>query len=179
VEAALRLIDDDADRLTLRAVAREARIAGPSIYDHFPDLEGIRTEVIRSCYQDLIERISQAQAGVADPVERLQVTCLAYARYGADFPHRYALVFRGERDQDEKRAVGDQGAAALQTLVDCIAACIEAGRSTSADPYDDAIAVWSAIHGVITLRASRPNFARLHRDELIRGMVHRLACITT
>jgi AcrR family transcriptional regulator len=178
VEAALRLIDDDADRLTLRAVAREAGIAGPSIYDHFPDLESIRTEVIRSCYQDLIERISQAQAGVADPVERLQVTCLAYARYGADFPRRYALVFRGERDQDEKRAVGDQGAAALQTLVDGIAACKEAGRSTSADPYDDAIAVWSAIHGVITLRASRPNFARLHRDELIRSMVHRLACIT-
>jgi AcrR family transcriptional regulator len=178
VEAALRLIDDDADRLTLRAVAREAGIAGPSIYDHFPDLESIRTEVIRSCYQDLIERISHAQSGVADPVERLEVTCLAYARYGADFPRRYALVFRGERDQDEKRAVGDQGAAALQTLVDGIAACKEAGRSTSADPYDDAIAVWSAIHGVITLRASRPNFARLHRDELIRSMVHRLACIT-
>jgi AcrR family transcriptional regulator len=178
VEAALRLIDDDAGRLTLRAVAREARIAGPSIYDHFPDLESIRTEVIRSCYQDLIERISQAQAGVADPVERLDVACLAYARYGADFPRRYALVFRGERDQDEKRAVGDQGAAALQTLVDGIAACKEAGRSTGADPYDDAIAVWSAIHGVITLRASRPNFARLHRDELIRSMVHRLACIT-
>jgi AcrR family transcriptional regulator len=179
VEAALRLIDDDAGRLTLRAVAREARIAGPSIYDHFPDLESIRTEVIRSCYQDLIERISQAQAGVADPVERLEATCLAYARYGADFPRRYALVFRGERDQDEKRAVGDQGAAALQTLVDIIAACKEAGRSTSADPYDDAIAVWSAIHGLITLRASRPNFARLHRDELLQSMVHRLACITS
>jgi AcrR family transcriptional regulator len=179
VEAALRLIDDDTDRLTLRAVAREARITGPSIYDHFPDLESIRTEVIRSCYQDLIERISQAQADVADPVERLDVTCLAYASYGADFPHRYALVFRGERDQNEKRAVGDQGAAALQTLVDTIAACKAAGRSTTADPYDDAIAVWSAIHGVTTLRASRPNFARLHREELMQSMVHRLARITS
>jgi AcrR family transcriptional regulator len=179
VEAALRLIDDDTERMTLRAVAREARITGPSIYDHFPDLESIRTEVIRSCYEDLTERIFQAQGDVDDPVERLEVTCLAYARYGADFPHRYALLFRGERDQDEKRAVGDQGAAALQTLVDTIAACKEAGRSTSADPYDDAIAVWSAIHGVTTLRASRPTFARLHRDELIQSIVHRLACITS
>jgi AcrR family transcriptional regulator len=179
VEAATRLIDDGTDRLTLRAIAREAGITGPSIYDHFPDLESIRTEVIRSCYDDLIERIFLAQGDVADPVERLEATCLAYARYGADFPHRYALVFRGERDQDEKLAVGDKGAAALQTLVESIAACTEAGRSTSADPYDDALAVWSAIHGLATLRSSRPNFARLHRDELMRSVVHRLARITT
>jgi AcrR family transcriptional regulator len=179
VEAAIRLVDDGADRLTLRAIAREARIAGPSIYDHFPDLESIRTEVIRSCYEDLIERILLAQGDAADPVERLEVICLAYVRYGARFPHRYALVFRGERDQNEKRAVGEQGAAALQTLVDGIAACKDVGRSTSADPYDDAIALWSAIHGITTLRASRPGFARLHRDELIQGMVHRLACITS
>lgn len=95
VEAAIRLIDDGTRRLSLRAIAREAGIAGPSIYDHFPDLESIRTEVIRSCYEDLIERICQAQDAVADPVERLEVTCLAYARYGADFPYRYALLFRG------------------------------------------------------------------------------------
>ena len=177
IEAAIRLIDDGTDRLTLRAIAREAGIAGPSIYDHFPDLESIRTAVIRSCYEDLIERIGQARDDVADPVERLEVTCLAYTRYGADFPHRYALVFRGERDQDEKLAVGERGAAALQTLVDGIAMCKEAGRSASADPYDDAIAVWSAIHGLTTLRSSRPHFARLHRDDLLRNVIHRLACI--
>jgi AcrR family transcriptional regulator len=178
VEATIRLIDDGTDRLTLRAIAREAGIAGPSIYDHFPDLESIRNEVIRSCYEDLIERIYQAQGDAADPVDRLEATCFAYARYGAAFPHRYALLFRGERDQNEKLEVGDRGAAALQTLVDSIAACKEAGRSTSADPYDDALAVWSALHGLTTLRSSRPHFARLHRDELMRSVIHRLACIT-
>jgi AcrR family transcriptional regulator len=179
IEAALRLIDDGADRLTLRAIAREAGITGPSIYDHFPDLESIRTEAIRSCYDDILERISQSQGDVADPVGRLEATCLAYASYGAGFPHRYAFLFRGQRDQDEKLAVADKGEAALQTLVDSIAACKEAGRSASADPYDDALAVWSALHGLITLRFSRPNFARLHRDELMRSTVHRLARITS
>jgi AcrR family transcriptional regulator len=178
-EAAIRLIDGGSDPLTLRAIAREAGIAGPSIYDHFPDLDSIRAEVIRSCYEQLIERIHQARDGVVDPVERLESTCLAYVRYGADFPRRYALVFRGERDQDEKLAVGEKGAAALQTLVDGIASCREAGRSASTDPYDDALAVWSAIHGLTTLRASRPHFARLQRDELLHHLIHRLACITS
>jgi AcrR family transcriptional regulator len=179
IQATIRLIDENIDRLTLRAIAREAGIAGPSIYDHFPDIESIRNEVIRSCYEDLIARIRQAQDDATDPVERLEVTCLAYARYGADFPHRYALLFRAERDQNEKLAVGDAGAAALQTLVDSIAICREAGRSTTAEPYDDALAVWSAIHGLTTLRSSRPHFGRLHRDELMRNVIHRLARITS
>jgi WHG domain-containing protein len=116
----------------------------------------------------LIERISQAQRDVEDPVERVEVTCFAYVEYGAEFPHRYALLFRAKRDQEEKRAVGDRGAAALQTLVDSIAACKTAGRSTSVDPYDDGVAVWCAIHGLTTLRASRPHFAQLHSKAMLR-----------
>ena len=179
VEATIRLVDAGIERLTLRAIAREAGITGPSIYDHFPDVKSIRNEVIRSCYEDLVARIHQAQQGVADPVGRLEATCLSYTSYGADFPHRYALLFRAERDQDEKLAVGQIGAAALQTLVDGIASCREAGRSTSSDPYDDALAVWTAIHGLTTLRSSRPHFARLHGDELLHSVIHRLACITS
>jgi AcrR family transcriptional regulator len=179
VEATIRLIDARIERLTLRAIAREAGITGPSIYDHFPDIESIRNEVIRSCYEDLIARIRTAQQGVADPVGRLEATCVTYTSFGADYPHRYALLFRAERDQDEKLAVGKTGAAALQTLVDGIASCRDAGLSTSTDPYDDALAVWSAIHGLTTLRSSRPHFARLHRDELLRSIIHRLACITS
>ena len=179
VEATIRLVDAGIERLTLRAIAREAGITGPSIYDHFPDVKSIRNEVIRSCYEDLVARIHQAQQGVADPVGRLEATCLSYTSYGADCPHRYALLFRAERDQDEKLAVGQIGAAALQTLVDGIASCREAGRSTSSDPYDDALAVWTAIHGLTTLRSSRPHFARLHGDALLRSVIHRLACITS
>ncbi len=171
------MIDARIDRLSLSAIAREAGIAQPSIYDHFPGLESIRTEVIRRCYDDLIEHISQAQQDVEDPVERVVVTCIAYVAYGAEFPHRYALLFRGERDQEEKRAVGDRGAAALQTLVDGIADCKTAGVSTTADPYDSAVALWSAIHGLTTLRASRPHFAQLHSEEMLRDIIHRLARI--
>ena len=171
------MIDQGIDRLSLSAIAREAGIAQPSIYDHFPGLESIRIEVIRRCYDDLIEHISQAQQDVEDPVERVVVTCIAYVAYGAEFPHRYALLFRGERDQEEKRAVGERGAAALQTLVDGIAACKAAGLSTTADPYESAVALWSAIHGLTTLRASRPHFAQLHSEEMLRDIIHRLARI--
>jgi methylthioribose-1-phosphate isomerase len=90
----------------------------------------------------------------------------------------FAPLFRGERDAEQRDAVGDRGAAALQTLVDAITACNAAGVSASDDPYGDAVAVWSAIHGLTTLRATRPHFERLQSDELMRSIIRRLARIT-
>jgi AcrR family transcriptional regulator len=177
IEAAIRVIDADTDRLTLTSVAGETGIAGPSIYDHFSGVDDIRFEVIRSCYEDLIDQVRQAQRDLQDPVARLEATCLAYVGYAARFPHRYSLLFRAQRDREEKSAVGDRGAAALQTLVDGIADCKAVGVSGSVDPYDDALAIWSAIHGLAMLRASRPNFAQLHDNELMRRMIHRIALI--
>lgn len=177
IEAAIRLIDEDAGPLTLTSIAGETGIAGPSIYDHFSGVDDIRFEVIRSSYEDLIDQVRQAQHDLQDSVARLEATCLAYVGYAARFPHRYSLMFRAQRDQEEKSAVGERGAAALQTLVDSIADCITAGVSSSVDPYEDALAIWSAIHGLAMLRTSRPNFAQLHDDQLMRRMIHRLALI--
>ena len=178
IEAAIRLIDKNTGRLTLTSIASETGVAGPSIYDHFSGVDDIRFEVIRSCYRDLIDQVRQAQRSLQDPVARLDATCMAYVGYAARFPHRYALLFRAPRDRKEKSAVGKRGAAALQTLVDSIAECKAAGVSESVDPYEDALATWSAIHGLAMLRASRPNFAQLHSNELMRQMIHRLALIT-
>lgn len=177
IEAAIRLIDEDAGRLTLTSIAGETGIAGPSIYDHFSGVDDIRFEVIRSCYADLIDQVHQAQRDLEDPVARLEATCSAYLGYAARFPHRYALLFRAPRDRREKSAVGKRGAAALQTLVDSVADCKAAGVSGSGDPYEDALAIWSAIHGLAMLRTSRPNFAQLHDEALMRRMIHRLALI--
>jgi AcrR family transcriptional regulator len=177
IDAALHLIDSGTDRLTLSGIARAADIAAPSVYDHFTGVEEIRFEIIRSCYTDLTARIDAAKRELEDPVERLNVICGTYVGYGAEYPFRYALMFREPRDQREKSAVGTQGAAALQTLVDSIANCKAAGRSASTDPYEDAVALWSAIHGLATLRANRPDFSQLHSDTILRSIANRLALI--
>lgn len=176
-EASERLIDNGAEVLTLRAVAREAGIAGPSIYDHFSGLEEIRNELVGRCFAELIERLVAADASSADPCERLDGICDAYVGYGAAFPHRYALLYQSVRTPERTAASGNRGAAALQILVDCITDCVAAGRSASANPYDDAVAVWAAIHGLTTLRASRPDFRHLHSSETLRDVVHRQARI--
>ena len=178
-EASLRLIDSGAEVLTLRAVARETGIAGPSIYDHFSGLEDIHNELVRLCVDELIERLHEADESAQDPLGRLDAICDAYVAYGAAFPHRYDLLYRAVRTPERKAASGNKGAAALKILVDSIADCAAAGLSASVNPYDDAVAVWAGIHGLTTLRASRPDFRQLHSQDTLRDMVRRQARIST
>ena len=177
--ASQRLIDSGADVLTLRAIARETGIAGPSIYDHFSGLEDIHNALVRLCFDELIGRLHEADESAEDPLDRLDAICDAYVAYGAAFPHRYDLLYRAVRTPERKAASGYKGAAALKILVDSVAACAAAGLSASVNPYEDAVAVWAGIHGLTTLRASRPDFPQLHSEQTLRDMVSRQARITT
>jgi AcrR family transcriptional regulator len=179
VEASRRLIDDGVDTLTLRAVAREAGIAGPSIYDHFANVDAIRDEVIRLCFDELIERLSIAGGADGDAEARLHAICTAYVAYGEEYPHRYALLYRFVRTRERNAATGHGGPRALQILVDSIADCAAAGLSSSTNPYDDAVAVWACIHGLTTLRASRPDFRQIQSRETLRDIVRRQARIVS
>jgi AcrR family transcriptional regulator len=177
VEASRRLIDDGADALTLRGIAREAGIAGPSIYDHFASVDEIRDEAVRLCFEELIARLCDADKAASDPEGRLQAICTAYVAYGEAYPYRYALLYRFVRTRDQNAATGHGGARALQILVESITDCAAVGRSSSTNPYDDAVAVWACIHGLTTLRASRPDFRQVQSDETLRDIVRRQARI--
>ncbi len=179
VEATQRLIDNGIDALTLRAIAREAGVAGPSIYDHFANVDAIRDEVRSLCFDELSAGLSDDAAATDDHVTRLQAICSAYVAYGKAYPYRYALLYSSLRRREQNTATGHGGPRALQILVDSITDCVAAGQSSSSNPYDDAVAVWACIHGLTTLRASRPDFNQIQSDETLRNIVRRQAQIVS
>jgi Tetracyclin repressor-like, C-terminal domain len=124
---------------------RRSCVASPAVHgSDLTEQENAERLATSYCWQ-----VRQAQRDLEGAVARLEATCLAYVGYTARFPHRYALLFGTQRDREEKSAVGDRGAAALQTLVDCVADCKAAGLSGSVDPHGDALAIWSAIKSII------------------------------
>jgi AcrR family transcriptional regulator len=180
VRAALRLIDaGGAEAVTLRAVAREAGISAPSIYDHFDDLEQILGAVVGQCFVDLTTEIRAAGDGVTDPVQRLEAGCRAYLGYGARHPQRYELLFSRERPSDA--AMGEaaaSSAAAFATLQDSISDCAAHGRSASTDPFADAVALWSGLHGYARLHTTHSAFPWPPSDDTIHRLIHGLGRIT-
>jgi AcrR family transcriptional regulator len=190
LEAAARILDraGGEEAVTLRAVAREVGIAAPSIYHHFPDREAILAGVMDAAFGRLVEVLSAGIAEFHDPVDRLRAGCLAYLRFAAEQPHQYRVLFGRtgsvlgppvEAKPAEAETAGLlSGMQAFELLVDAIAACVAAGRSTSTDPFSDAVGLWVALHGLATLRDANPLFPWPDVDGSVETFVHRLALIT-
>ena len=182
MEAATRLVDaNGAEAVTLRAVAREVGISAPSIYDHFDDRDQILNAVIQRCFAELTADITTARDGVTDdPVDRLSAGCDAYLRFAERQPQRYALLFRRPNPRDEAAygAQDDAGAVAFGTLVEGIADCAAAERSTSAEPFNDATALWAALHGYASLRTAQTAFPWPDHQDTLTRIIYGLAHIT-
>jgi AcrR family transcriptional regulator len=192
VSGALAVMEREgsAEAVTLRAVAREIGIAAPSIYAHFTDRDAIVKAVIAQIFDELAAaiRLGEDAAG-SDPVDRLIAGCEAYVGFGLDHPARYGVLFSARRmaSQDYEpgrtgpggRPALAQGADAFALLVTAIEDCARAGVCTSTDPAADATALWVALHGTVSLRASlEARFPWPETREFVRGLVITLAKIT-
>jgi AcrR family transcriptional regulator len=195
VTAALSLIDREGtqEAVTLRAVAREIGIAAPSIYAHFADRDAIVMAVVARLFDELSAAIKYGKAGVPDdPVEQLVAGCEMYVLYGLENPARYGVLFSDQRDATagdycapvaigpDERPVLEFGAEAFALLADGIDECVRAGLSESRDVVADGTAIWTALHGTVTLRAALPGFPWPEPvGNFVREIVLRLAKIVT
>ncbi|HEY6315828.1 MAG TPA: TetR/AcrR family transcriptional regulator [Streptosporangiaceae bacterium] len=192
VAGALALIErtGSAEAVTLRAVAREAGIAAPSIYAHFPDRDAVLMAVVVRIFDELTQAIEQGQTCAGqDPAGRLVAGCEAYVAFGLEHPARYGVLFSTQRPASpdypkpvpigpDGRPVPGFGAGTFALLVQAIQACVTAGVSASTDAAADATAVWVALHGTVSLRTALPRFPWPDPAAFVRQLVLPLAQVT-
>ena len=159
LDAATRLLDAGGrdTALTLRGVAREAGVAAPSVYPHFADLDALVLALIRRHLADLTAAVRAAVADADDAEQALRRAGHAYVRWGLERPGPYTVVFEGRalrqlsRDEELALAAGDDLLEDLLTL-------LRALPTPPADPARAAVAVWSGLHGVVSLRTAKPAY---------------------
>jgi AcrR family transcriptional regulator len=164
----------DAD-LSLRAVAREAGVAAPSVYLQFADKTELVGAVIAHYFEQLREVVVNAIATAAEPVDRLRAGCLAYCRFGLERPGPYHVLFASEApvahvlgrfgDPD------DAGTRAFATLIDAIRDCMTAGIARPGDPFRQATLFWSAMHGYVSLVQLQRGFPWQPVDEFVDDLI--------
>lgn len=159
IEATARLLESsgDAQVLTLAAVAREAGIAAPSIYRHFSDRDELVEAVVADRFDRLDEALVGAMAGISDPAEALRACCGAYCRFGLGHPGHYQVLFSARLALDPARPGDRPGERVFGRLVTAVQACIDAGAARQADANVMAVNIWVALHGIVSLRTSRPD----------------------
>ncbi|MEW1913061.1 TetR/AcrR family transcriptional regulator [Kitasatospora sp. NPDC085895] len=93
-EARRQLASEGAQRLSLRAVARELGMASSAIYRYFPSRDELLTALIVDAYTDLADTADAALAAApAAPRARWRALCGAVRDWALAHPHEYALVY--------------------------------------------------------------------------------------
>jgi AcrR family transcriptional regulator len=149
LNAAEAVLDrDGVDGVTIRAVAQHADVSPMSVYNRFGSKDGLIAALAMRALAQLGSAIDVPDNG--DAVARLHQSCRAYRDFALRHRARYSLVFgAGSPLEDRASEAAGAGRAVFNVLVGLIAAIKpDDGQHES---FEDAQAVWSSIHGAVTI----------------------------
>jgi AcrR family transcriptional regulator len=139
---------------SLRSIARACGVAPSAVYWHFPSEADLRSAVLDAEYTSLIVAVEAALDTAPDDEDRLVVAGNAYIEWALEHPGAYQLLFESADELPATRA--DSGPRLQERIV-------ELARRVDPDaPFPAALLLWSAWHGIVSLR--------LHKQEWDWGM---------
>jgi len=151
------------DPFSLRAVAKEAGIAAPSVYIQFADRNALLLAALEKLFREQVAIRAAAEEEAArsggGPWERLLARSIAAVEFGLKHPGHYKVLFEGRvvlRLNDP--SIADFGRPLLTRSIELIQeiAPASAKARVSSDPQRLALLLWSGLHGVISLRINKP-----------------------
>jgi AcrR family transcriptional regulator len=158
----LLLVPSPTGSFSLRAVAKEAGVAAPSIYIHFADREELLLAVIEGLFAEFMALREAEEARVIEagggPRERLLADSLAYLKFGLERPGHYRALYEGHpvlRHPDLtlikfSRLIQSRSAELIEE------AATENHIDLALKPERLALLLWSNLHGIVSLQINRP-----------------------
>jgi AcrR family transcriptional regulator len=183
LQEGLALLDTEGvDGVTIRAVARNAGVAHSAPANHFPSRQAMLTAIGAIIFADLAEQTTKAIADIKDDSPRaIQAFADACFQFAFDTPNRYQLLW-------QRQLVDHNSPVVAKEIERIYSALLESLKQDQVkrriDIETDAIAVWSMIHGYISMRMdgnlvpAEDNITNLPRHKaillsLINGIYYR------
>jgi AcrR family transcriptional regulator len=155
----------DSSAVSIRAIAERVGVTPPSIYRHFADKEALLHSVCQAVFVRLDDALEKAAAGASDPFDELMRKGHAYVEFGLAHPESYRILFTIQHDHKSAKVEAVDpadlpGSNAFLHLQDTLHRVLELGGPHAPKPDDYAMtcAVWTAVHGITSLRISMPEF---------------------
>jgi AcrR family transcriptional regulator len=147
--AARQIATGGSGSLTLRRLVDEVGTSTMAVYTHFGGMQNLRQEVRREGFRRLKAHLDSV--GVSkDPLADLALLGWAYYDNALENPHLYRVMFLDHHEPSDDVV----GLDTFDQLVAGVARCVSAGRFSAAEPFDLAVQLWAAVHGLVTLELS-------------------------
>jgi AcrR family transcriptional regulator len=173
IAAATRLLIDQGEAVSIRAIADAVGVTPPSIYLHFADKDELIMAVCQDRFQELDRVMATVAATATDPVDEVRKRGEAYIRFGLDNPEEYRILFLAKAQLASPQQV--QEWAALQHMIEAVQRCIDAELMVGDDALLITLGLWSAAHGITSLMISMPTFPWPPTDVMIDHVLDQCA----
>jgi AcrR family transcriptional regulator len=168
--------------VTIRAVARNAGVAHSAPANHFPSRRAMLTAIAAIVFADLADLTTEAITDLTDkPEQGIQAFAETCFQFAFDSPNRYQLLWQRQLiDQDEPALAKE-----MERVYSALLSLLQQDQiHHRVDIETDDIAIWSMIHGYISMRldgnlvAAEDTVTKLPRHKaillsLIDGIYHR------
>jgi AcrR family transcriptional regulator len=169
--------------LSLRKVAQKAGVSHTAPYAHFTDKQALIAAISTEGFQRLYDAIhAAARRRAGNPAAQLVEAAWAYVKFAIDDPDHFKVTMSGalEREQEYPAFVAiSQKTFAL--VVEIVEACQSHDILRPGPPELAAVAVWSMIHGLVSLvlenQISRKIVGRLSMRELLIATLNQMTTV--
>lgn len=142
--------------LSLRAVARKARVSHAAPYHHFPDRAGLIAAVAEQGFVGLKRSMDAKLRGHSDAKEKLEAAGIGYVLFAVRNPTHFRLMFSAElADKSRFPSLQDAATQAHDVLTQLAAECQAAKLVRAGDPQLISLAMWAIVHGLSMLLIDR------------------------
>jgi len=179
----LTLLDAEGiEGITIRAVARNAGVAHSAPANHFPSRQALLTAIAAIVFADLADLTVAAITKLTNkPEKAIQAFAETCFQFAFDTPNRYHLLWQRQLIDQDDPAVAEEMDRIYAALLSLLR---QDHVNHRVDIETDAIAIWSMIHGYISMRldgnlvAAEDSVTNLPRHKaillsLIDGIYHR------
>ncbi len=161
------------EKITIRAVAKQAGVSVGTIYKYFEDISDLGRSLWQEPVNQLRAQMSDIVDSTDDPAARIHNLLRAYAEFARE-KHR---VFRGAflYVRPDSRPIPDQTALEEEPYFQFLTAAITEGQETDAiidgDPKMLAQLLWAALHGALALPINIEGIAFDPPEQIADAMI--------
>jgi len=169
----------DSSAVSIRAIADRVGVTPPSVYRHFADKDELLADVCAQVFVRLDRAMEEAARDAVDPVDEMCRKGKAYIQFGLEFPEHYRLVLmrpevhlHADDEAHGRRIAGFEGPTiaegnAFGHLIESVERmlALQPDPARRPDLHATAVAIWTAVHGIVALRIAKPLFPWPSVDE--------------
>jgi AcrR family transcriptional regulator len=151
-------VRDGYEGATIRKIADEVGVSSTALYMHFRDKDEILIEICEGAIGVLLSVNTEIFQRPIDSISRVRLMLDAYMHFGLANPNTYRLVFcstQPDHTTGRTEVWQDLGARTYDTFKAAVAGIADDGRLRHGDADTAAQLLWSACHGLVSLRITR------------------------